>query len=1204
MNPKRLPTSNGRIGRAALAGGLVLLCAGRLFAQVPVAAGALKISRSDVTGLANFVTAADGGAIAVRAPAGRAVPGPIDFLRQHGRLFGVTDPATQLVVDRAEPGLLGQMHTTFTQVHRGIPVFAGVLKVHQAGDGSFRAANGNVFLVPDDLSTVPTIQTQAAVDIAINALAEGEPTIARSALVIVDPGWYGDAPIGAHLAYHIVLQDQDAGVMEAFFIDANTGAILDRWSMIHTARFRRIHNAMELPGLPGPIVRVETQAPTGVPDVDAAYDYLGDTYDYYFRAFGRDSLDDLGMPLIATVKAGINCPNAFWNGSQMAFCTGLATDDVVAHEYTHGVTQFTANLIYQNQSGQLNESYSDVFGELVDLFNGDAAFAGVIGGIPAWPTHPTGPGLDAPNGARTMCSNSGLNGSFPDGVRWLIGEDSAPPFLDAIRDMWSPTCKGHPDRANSAFQTCNENDNGGVHSGSGVPNHAFAMLTDGTTFNGFTITGIGPIKAGAVWYRALTVYLTPSSDFRDAFTALNQAAADLVGTIPNDPRDGLPSASMFTAGDAAQVNNALLAVEMNSRGRCGAGGFPPDMVLLPDAPPSCPNAVTIRADDFENGTADWTVQSTPAVPEDWVLRNGTLPLGRPGTAWFVQNKANGICALSDESATHSLRSPLIDMPANMDHPLMSFTHLMKCESGWDGGNIRIRVNSGAWQTVPRTAIVFNPYNARLNSTNLGSTNPAAGQDAWSGLGIQWGTSVVDLASPDLATPVAAGDMLEVSFDFNTNCDGGREGWYVDDFAVYSCPDCDGDGVTDDREFQFSASSQMFVGLVAGQTETLFIQAPPLAASDVTLFLVTSGDFNPTAKAVQVQLRFNNSFINFAFKDSATPCPAMSALTSDSETIMIPKAQFNASASFGFVAIDLTPVGIDTMSCGGESFLNAFIMYDAQVVDCDANLIPDVCQPDCNNNGIADACESDGDGDGVIDACDLCPGANDLADADGDGVPDACDLCAGANDATDSDGDGVPDCRDNCPNVSNADQNDSAGNGIGDACRDCNANGVVDLADLANGTSQDCNGDGVPDECDPEPVAAHAGADVTITEGQSIRLGDRPAATGTTPPYTFRWTLPDNPRGEASTLANPIYGPLPPGVHEATLLVTGSTGCTASARVIVTVQAQTAPPPAGNPTAMPADNTCGGLFGAPAAMMLAVMIIGQRKTRRRRRRRSR
>jgi hypothetical protein len=252
------------------------------------------------------------------------------------------------------------------------------------------------------------------------------------------------------------------------------------------------------------------------------------------------------------------CPTAFWFSpfQQTVFCDGLVVDDVVAHEFMHAITEWTADLIYQNEPGALNESYSDVFGELVDLFNGDCAFAGPPAGPPYWPTHPTGPGTDTPNNLRSSCS---IDPFFWDGVRWLVGEQAAPPF-NPIRDMWDPTCLGDPDRVSN--KNCTPGDNGGVHINSGIPNHAFAMLVDGKTFNGETVTGIGPIKAAAVWYRALTVYLTPASDFEAAVLALTQAAADLIYTSVPDPRPGGAPVT-FTLSDALQVTLALQAVEMD-----------------------------------------------------------------------------------------------------------------------------------------------------------------------------------------------------------------------------------------------------------------------------------------------------------------------------------------------------------------------------------------------------------------------------------------------------------------------------------------------------------------------------------------------------------------------------------------------------------------------------------------------------------------
>ena len=201
-----------------------------------------------------------------------------------------------------------------------------------------------------------------------------------------------------------------------------------------------------------------------------------------------------------------------WNGNQGAFCDGLATDDVVAHELVHGLTQFTADLIYQNQSGQLNEGYSDIFGEVIDLWNGDASVVGPPGGTPTWPGGSTGGGLDTPNSARTGCNDGS--------ARWRMGEETS---LGAIRDMWFPECFNDPPSTTDPLynqNACGPFDNGGVHIGSGVWNHSFAMLVDGKDFNGQNISPIGMTKAGAVYFRALTVYMTAATNFPQAETLM------------------------------------------------------------------------------------------------------------------------------------------------------------------------------------------------------------------------------------------------------------------------------------------------------------------------------------------------------------------------------------------------------------------------------------------------------------------------------------------------------------------------------------------------------------------------------------------------------------------------------------------------------------------------------------------------------------
>ncbi len=749
----------------------------------------LRVSRSRVTGFASFVTAADGGVIPLVAAAGKDAVEPLDVFATHGELFGVSDPANELAQVRQERGLLGQTHTTFAQRFKGVPVFGGMLKVHQNDRAEVVVVNGDFFPVPAALGVTPTVTARSAVSIARAALERDGLAVAKAELVVVDPGWYGDARVGAHLAYEIHLHDATGGIEEAFFVDAHKGVILDQWSLTCRARFRSIHDGMGTSDIPGPVAREEGDPPTGDFDIDAAYDYYGDTYDYFFRAFGRDSIDGAGLTMRATVHSTAPpCPNAGWSpiSLQMTFCDDTVTDDIVAHELAHGVTQFTGNMIYQNQPGQLNESFSDVWGEMVDLFNGDAAFVGAPGGTP-WPTHSTGSGLDTPNNQRSVC---GPSPDHVDGVRWLMGEDAVA-FGGAIRDMWDPPCEGDPDRANSPLQTCFAPDNGGVHSGSGVPNHAFAMLVDGKSFNGYDIDPIGPIKAGAVWYRALTTYLTVTSDFADAYDAFNQAANDLVGTFPNDPRTGTPIADVFSSADADAVNNALLAAEMNTDGACGAVVN----ILENGTPPTCGMQAVLFDDDFESGLNGWTVSNSgPPTAYDW-MQVGDLPRGRNGTAWFCDAPSIGDCGGNSEAGLHSLVSPSIALPAAVGRPTVTFDHYLETERLWDGGHLKIQVNGGLWEEVETDAYRFNAPNVTMMASDQDDTpGPLAGTHAWSGAGGGWGSTMVDISRY-----VSGGDSVAFRFDFGKDGCGGFSGWWVDDFRLFDCA-CNGVADCDDGRF--------------------------------------------------------------------------------------------------------------------------------------------------------------------------------------------------------------------------------------------------------------------------------------------------------------------------------------------------------------------------------------------------------------------
>lgn len=225
------------------------------------------------------------------------------------------------------------------------------------------------------------------------------------------------------------------------------------------------------------------------------------TYDYYWNNFGRNSIDGNGFTLNSYVHYSNSYVNAFWDGQRMTYGDGNGTSytplvpiDVAGHEITHGLTSFTADLIYQNESGALNESFSDIFGAAIEFYSktGD----------------------------------------------WLMGEECSTSGT-GFRSMSNPNSKGDPDTYLGTNWYSGTADNGGVHTNSGVQNFWFYLLTDGgagTNDNGdaYSVTGIGISKAAAISYRNLTIYLTSTSNYSDARFYAIQSAIDLYGACTQE----------------------------------------------------------------------------------------------------------------------------------------------------------------------------------------------------------------------------------------------------------------------------------------------------------------------------------------------------------------------------------------------------------------------------------------------------------------------------------------------------------------------------------------------------------------------------------------------------------------------------------------------------------------------------------------------
>ena len=387
----------------------------------------------------------------------------------------------------------------------------------------------------------------------------------------------------------------------------------------------------------------------------------------------------------------------------------------------------------------------------------------------------------------------GGNGSASS-VSWLIGEDSSA-FGGAIRDMYNPTCYGHPGKVTDRQYSCGPNtqagDNGGVHSNSGIPNHAYALLVDGGTYNGQSITAIGLTKAAHIYYRAQSVYQGPASNFADHADALGQSCIDLTGVNLAHLRTGAPSGELISATDCAQITKVALAVELRTPpAQCN---FQPMLAKTP--PPLCAagNPTSLAADSFDGGKRAglrWLVSNVGSTadftPRNWGVVNN-LPGGRPGYGIFAVDFAGGTCAPGgDQTGVMRLDSPEITIPATAATLRFTFDHWMASEADFDGGNLKISVNAGAWQLVRAADFVYNPYNATLSTAAQGNSNPMAGQPAFSGsdggsVNGSWGRSIVNLA------PYATvNDKIRLRFEMGTDGCGGTFGWYLDDVMVYRC----------------------------------------------------------------------------------------------------------------------------------------------------------------------------------------------------------------------------------------------------------------------------------------------------------------------------------------------------------------------------------------------------------------------------------
>ncbi|HUG37962.1 MAG TPA: M4 family metallopeptidase, partial [Candidatus Limnocylindrales bacterium] len=487
------------------------------------------------------------------------------FLRSNRRLLRIEDPDTELVLQRHDADALGRRHLRFAHRYRGLPVWPSELIVHLDRGGNVDLMNGAFVPTPRLSSIQPVVDAATAVERAEAVVPGGRSAFVTGPSLIVHAP--GDKPtrlawrleLRPSLVSHwLVVVDAETGVvltaydqvMDAnvagsgvdvlgvtrplnvfqdgatFFLLDTSKPMFDPTSGPPPAASTRgaifILDAANLPATSNPqtippVSQITSTSPSAgfLPDgVSAAFNF-SETFDYFFQRHGRNSLDGQGGSIRAIVRYGQGLANAYFIGEQQLMLFGdalpfAAALDVVAHELTHGVTAHSANLIYVDQPGALNEAMSDIFGELVEArtFGGaDWRTGSVLGG-----------GLRDLKDPSSREIIPGLGRRYPARMSELIAPTD--PFLNNFVGR----------------------DNGGVHFNSTIISHAFYLLAEGLP------GAVGLDAASRIFYRALTVHLVANSQFIDARLACVQSAEELFGV--GSPQ-ALRTAEAFSAVEIA-----------------------------------------------------------------------------------------------------------------------------------------------------------------------------------------------------------------------------------------------------------------------------------------------------------------------------------------------------------------------------------------------------------------------------------------------------------------------------------------------------------------------------------------------------------------------------------------------------------------------------------------------------------------------------
>ncbi|MFH1413169.1 MAG: M4 family metallopeptidase, partial [bacterium] len=470
------------------------------------------------------------------------------FLEEYRELYKInpdSDVREELKVIEEEQDDMGMTHITLQQEHQGVPVYAGKLKFHFRANGTISSINGTYLPDISQINPEPAISQNQAVEIAKNQIKQKldlndedfeKLDLKNSAieLLIYNNGLFSKHKESTYLTWKVSIYSEKMALNQLFYINAHDGSIINNLNNIFEARDREVYVMSSCWNFPGTLTYDES----GLIDVyddqaELVYDYSGYVYDYYQSKFTRDSYNGGGGTLESITHYSemtmfwpfcSDYENASWdpNLRLIRYGDNYITLDVAGHETTHAVIQYTAELQYQNESGALNESYADIFGEFLEEY--------------------------APNFSIDWLHRAG----HQDG---------------ANRSLINPPDYNQPDHTDDQCDENNDycgylNDNGGVHTNSGIPNKVAYLIAVGGNHNNIQVNGIGITAAENFYYNTLSIYLIEDSDFEGAYRNTMTACLDF---HEGDPITYPMShcESVFQAFRAVGINTDASFLEVN-----------------------------------------------------------------------------------------------------------------------------------------------------------------------------------------------------------------------------------------------------------------------------------------------------------------------------------------------------------------------------------------------------------------------------------------------------------------------------------------------------------------------------------------------------------------------------------------------------------------------------------------------------------------